>query len=412
MTSETDIREATATVRGYLYQFDATICSIVQLNEQDTLTIEGIEDYDVGRINLSELFQCKYYSSQRLTNATIRDAILPMIRGFVSLDAAARAQRRFHLYGYFKDSSPGEKTLTSGELKQILVRRQRAGSSSESREMEMIDVQSELRASDDDVAAFAGLLTIHICEEYDAHRLKTVHALRKHFGVTQLEAEAFLYPSALTFVSSLAANPDRVARQISKANFTKEVNPSRSLYNAWTLREKGATGYCAGLRRTQFSAQNVDAMHRFFVVEALEDSSDNELLTLCHVLRKKWSSHGVRRKPDSERYLPFIYFKGLPPERLVKIKSSLQRDGVSFVDGYPFLGADFNIEQLCSHQTFQNQISLRILHSDEALRQSIASVKGRRCVYEFFFEKPILSVQLCSHVSMPVTSISMISNIV
>jgi hypothetical protein len=412
MTSETDIREATATIRGYLYQFDATIYSILHMHDQGTLTIEGIEDFDIGNANLSELFQCKYYSSQRLTNSTIRDAILPMMRSYVSADQAARAKLRFHLYGYFKDSQPEERIISAHKLKEILIRRQRANSSSHSRKMKVIDVQSELKASDDDIAAFAGLLKIHICEEYDNHKLKSIFSLKKHFGVTQLEVEAFLYPSAMTFISNLAANPDRAARQISKELFTKQISPSRSLYNVWTLREKGANGYCAALRRTHFSAQNIDAINRFFVVEALKGSSESEILTLCHVLRKKWSSYSVRRKPDSERYAPFIYFKGLSFERLVKLKTSLQRDDVSFVDGYPFLGADFNMEHLCSCQTFQNQISLRILHSDESLHEVITSLKGRQCVYEFFFEKPILSDLPCAHVSIPVTSISMISNIV
>lgn len=410
MTRETNVREATAAVRGYVYQFDATIGSILELRENDSLTIEGIEDFDIGSANFSELFQCKYCSSQRLTPATIRDAILPMIRGFVALDPNARALRRYHLYGYFKDSHPEEKNLTLHQLKQSLIRRERTDSPS--KEMKVIDLQRELGASDDDLIAFARLLKIHICQEYTAHREMVVTALKKHFGVSQIEAEAFLYPSALTLVTKVAANPDGGARRLSKATFCERINPSRALYNSWTLREKGPKSYCADLRRAHFSAQNVDTAHRFFVVEAFNASIDNELITLCHNLRKKWSSHAVRRKPEAERYAPFVYLRGLAPQRLVSLKSRLQSDGVAFVDGYPFLGAQFNIEQVCSQQTLDNQLSLRILDSDETLHQSIARVKGRRWIYEFFLEKPTFSVETCSSVSIPVTSISMISEII
>jgi hypothetical protein len=104
-------RDASATIQGFLYQFDATILSILELQEDDSLTIEGIEDFDVFSKDMSELFQCKYYEATRLTRSTIRDAIMPMLKGFLLLDGKERTIRRFHLYGHFKDSAPEERTL-------------------------------------------------------------------------------------------------------------------------------------------------------------------------------------------------------------------------------------------------------------------------------------------------------------
>lgn len=57
MTTQTENRDASATIRGYLYQFDATISAIVTLGVQDILTVEGIEDFDIDRGQLSDLFQ-------------------------------------------------------------------------------------------------------------------------------------------------------------------------------------------------------------------------------------------------------------------------------------------------------------------------------------------------------------------
>ena len=56
LTLEAHDREATATIRGYSYQFDATILHILSLRGNETLVVEGIEDFDIESVNLSQLF--------------------------------------------------------------------------------------------------------------------------------------------------------------------------------------------------------------------------------------------------------------------------------------------------------------------------------------------------------------------
>jgi hypothetical protein len=45
--TEPPSREATASIRGYLYQFDATIKAILSLKDDQALTVEDIEDFDI-----------------------------------------------------------------------------------------------------------------------------------------------------------------------------------------------------------------------------------------------------------------------------------------------------------------------------------------------------------------------------
>lgn len=413
MSIQTDNREATATIRGYLYQFDATVLAILGLKNNDILTIEGIEDFDVECGDLSNLFQCKYYAAQRLTPATIRDAILPMLKGFISVDKPSHSELRYHLYGYFKDTQPGEKRLNSVELKKSLIRRERITPPSGEARTEVIDIQEEIGASDEDIERFVQRLTIHTCTEYDEHKKDVVHALQTEFRVSRDEAEQYLYPTAFTLVSGLAANPDRKARQISRKLFFQQVQPSRALYNAWTLREKGEVAYCSSIRRKYFSDQNIDAVHRFFVIETLPETTDADLLFLLRTLQRKWSSHRTRRKPNAERYAPYIYFNSLPPERLVALKQILHKDGTIFVDGYPFLGAEFSVNHLSTPQTYENQISLRLVSSEDDLRQSLEGVHGMRSIYEFFVNTRIGAFPSAQQVVIiPVTSMSMVTQIV
>jgi hypothetical protein len=411
MSTDNVNRDACATIQGYLYQFDATILSILDLQDNDSVTVEGIEDFDVFRKNISELFQCKYYEAARLTRSTMRDAILPMIKGFLRLNSKERATRRFHLYGYFKDSVPEEKTLSGDEIKKSLIRKKHTTRSGTSH-LDVIDVQKEIGATDQDILHFSTQLTIHITEEYSGHKRKVIEALKKCCKTTLHEAEGFLYPSARTIISSIAAAKDPAARQLTKAAFISLITPSRALYNAWSLRELGEKTYCASLRTHYFSQRNIDAAHRIFVIDSALATTNAELLSICYALHRKWSSHRFRRKPDSERYVPFVFFRGLPADRLVAMKTLLQDEGVRFVDGYAFLGSTFSVEQLCIQQTYSNQLSLRIVTSAEDLASTVETIKGRRLIYDFFGDKPMNGSGNCTLISIPVTSVSMIDNII
>lgn len=412
MNPTADNREATAAIRGYIYQFDATISSILDLDDTGELTVEGIEDFDIECGNLCDYFQCKYYAASRLTPATIRDAILPMLQRFLSLDEPSRKRRRYHLYGYFKDSSPGDTTLTAAELKRSLVRRERRKLPSGKMKTILINVQTEIGATESDIKLFSRHLTVHVCDEYEQHKKEVVEALKKAFCVSQFEAEGYLYPSALTLVSRLAVAATRSARKINRAAFVNRLRPSRALFNTWALREKGQDVFCRTIRRKHFSVTNIDAVHRLFVIETPAEATNAELLAFIHSLRSKWSSHRVRRKPDAERYAPYIYFRSLSDDRLVALKATLHQEGVSFVDGYAFLGASFSPGHLRSPQSYENQISLRFINSASDLSESLQQLRGARSVYEFFVDSPITNNITCQHVIIPITSISMISQMI
>ena len=328
MTTPSHSRDATATIRGYMYQFDATIRAILKLSEDEHLDVEGIEDFDIGGDDPTDLFQCKYYAAKRLTPAELRDAVLPMLKGFLTLDESVRKTRRFHLYGHYKDSSHGVSHPTLQELKSALVQRKRVPMAGGKTQTQVINLQAKLGATDSDLRNFAQKLTIHIGEEYEKHKQETVAALKAEMAMTAVEAKEHLYPSALSLVTALATGASRAKRRTTKAKFCSQLMPSRTLFSAWLLREMGDSAFCRDMRQRHFSRQNVDAAHRFFIVDCTHPVEEADLLSLLHALRHKWSSHTVRRKPDAERYAPYIYFRGLSDSALIAIKSSLQGDDI------------------------------------------------------------------------------------
>ena len=301
---------------------------------------------------------------------------------------------------------------TLQELKVALVQRKRVQGTDCKTQTQVIKLQSTLGATDADLRDFAKKLTIHIGPKYEKHKQETVDALKAEMAATAVEAKEHLYPSALSLVTALASGDSQVKRRTTKANFCSQLMPSRTLLSAWLLREMGDSVFCRDMRQRHFSRQNVDAAHRFFIVDCTHPVAEADLLSFLLALRRKWSSHTVRRKPDAERYAPYIYFRGLCDSVLIALKSSLQGDGIRFVDGFAFAGASFNAEQVATPQTYSNRISLRFLNCKEDMFATLSSVTGQRIIYEFFLDTPLVVDAGVRYTALPVNSIPMIEQII
>ena len=68
-------RNANDTILGYFYQFDKTIIEILkQTDDNNIITIEGIEDIDVDKSNEIETIQCKYHEALEYNHSQIKKA--------------------------------------------------------------------------------------------------------------------------------------------------------------------------------------------------------------------------------------------------------------------------------------------------------------------------------------------------
>ncbi|MCK4821457.1 hypothetical protein KA005_37170, partial [bacterium] len=372
MAESINNREASATIRGYIYQFDATIRKILASDARDLCTVEDVEDFDIHASDLSSYFQCKYYAAQKLTASVLRDAILPMLKNYVGLNLSERSNKRYFLYGHFKESSYTNGEITSESLKTILVRREKLQSESDEKSYRTINVQDEIGATDDDLEGFVLQFSLELCSEYEEHKKTVVDELSSILSVSQLEAESYIYPSALTLISTLACKKTVENRTISKETFLQKVQPNRALYSLWSLRERSQRAYCREMRTRYFSRVNIDPEARFFILEFPEGTPETDIRQTLLVIRKKWSSHMARRKPDKDRYAPYIFLSNTPPENLANIKKTLHQEGYVFLDGHSFKESDFSVTSISQQQTYQNKISIRFINNEDNLRSCLA----------------------------------------
>ncbi|WP_234452679.1 hypothetical protein [Pseudomonas sp. MF6747] len=76
-------RSAVDTIRGYFYQFDLSIFSVLQLaSPDDSIEIECTEDIDIRTASEITATQCKYYAKTEYNHSVIKDAIKHMVSHF------------------------------------------------------------------------------------------------------------------------------------------------------------------------------------------------------------------------------------------------------------------------------------------------------------------------------------------
>lgn len=412
MTETFNNREASATIRGYIYQFDATIRKILAANGEDTCTVEDVEDFDIHTSDLSSYFQCKYYAAQKLTASVLRDAILPMIKNHVSLNPSLRSNKRYFLYGHFNDSSYASTDITLDTFKTILVRREKVQDESGEITYNTINIQDEIGATDSDLEEFILQFSLELCSEYEEHKNTVVDELASNLNVSQLEVECYVYPSALTLISNLACKRTAEDRTITKEEFLQKVKPNQVLYSLWSLREKSQRTFCREMRSRYFSKVNIEPEERFFVLDFPGGTSETEIFQTLSAIRRKWSSHTVRRKPDRDRYAPYVFLCKIAPDKLANIKKNLLKEGCVFCDGYPFQYSEFSVSSISQQQTYQNKISMRFLNCEDDLLNCLNTLNQPRSIYQFFVENPLKIEAEIPQVCIPITSPSMIKDII
>lgn len=119
-------RDAVDTITGYYYQFDYYILQLIGLsNDNDTVTIEGIEDVDISDENELIAVQCKYYAKTEYNHSVIAKPIRLMLKDYVSR-TPQKKNIRYKLYGKYQsghDKYPGTLNVDFAKKTCLLIRK-------------------------------------------------------------------------------------------------------------------------------------------------------------------------------------------------------------------------------------------------------------------------------------------------
>ncbi|TAG80328.1 MAG: hypothetical protein EAZ24_02950 [Burkholderiales bacterium] len=380
-------RSATATIKGYFYQFDQTIVRLLEGSKQASVTVEGIEDIDLEDGNDSAYVQCKYYEGTEYNHSVIKEAVIHMLRHFHAARFPSGRAIKYRLYGHYKGGQHKLKLpLTDDFLKANFL--------TFTKDKVEHKVHDELGLMQPQLAAFRTLLDIDVnALSYDAQQNKLLGLLKLAIPeCSDVDAKVFYYPSAINVIQGLAIQADEEKRKITKERFLREVNRKDVIFSAW-LREKFGAEYYARLIRRKyfyFGKTKMPKASRFFVIDMAGEYDVSKATQMMVRMAEFFSHKELVRTPPADRFCPYVLLRGLTLAELVDLKKSLWHQGVAFSDGYPFQGADFSPKTLTADPTKEQLWRIKLVPSEDQLAPIIAAVTGSVIeIYDFYKTTPL-----------------------
>ena len=409
-------REATASIRGYLYQLDAALLEILNAGLDERVIIEGIEDFDHYTDEGVIYGQVKYYAAQSLTDSVLRDPLHKLFVHFHGLQEAQRTGRKYLLYGHFSEVKIDIGELAVERFKSVMEYRKEVKAADGTKSYEKKSLLDGMAAPDELIETFCKSFSIQISTEFSEHRNLVIEAIRKNQSVSGIEAEGFHYPMAFNFIATLATKKDHNDRKVTLRDLQELFKGTQAIHNRWLLREKEASEYAKHMKRLYFSTTNAAGVVRAFIIEC---SAATDCSVVCDQLRaigKSWSSAKTRRIQNSERYAPFVLLRGADEKLIMQVKNELFDTGTFFVDGFPYRGSPFRVDHVNSEQTQEHQIEIRLVDDVDQLLDALAGAGRKLChIYDFFLERPAVMAlpgPKARMYSIPVSSISTITQII
>ncbi|HED3891476.1 TPA: hypothetical protein R4229_003910 [Morganella morganii] len=409
-------REATASIRGYFYQLDASLLEILNAGLNESVVIEGIEDFDRYTDEGVIYGQVKYYAEQNLTDSVLRDPLYKLFVHFHGLEKAQRAGRKYLLYGHFSEVKIDIGELSVERFKSVMEYRKEVKAADGTKSYEKKSLLDGMTVPDGLIEAFCKSFSIQISTEFSEHRNLVIEAIRENQNVSKFEAEGFHYPMAFDYIATLATKKDHNDRKVTRLDLQELLKGTQAIHNRWLLREKDASEYAKHMKRLYFSLTNGAGIVRAFIIECNAATDGSVVYDQLRAIGNNWSSAKQRRIQNSERYAPFILLRGADEKLTMEVKNMLFDTGTVFVDGFPYRGSPFRIDHVHSQQTQEHQIEIRFVDDVDQLLEVLNGVERKLChIYDFFLERPItmeLPGSKSRMYSIPISSISTITKII
>lgn len=380
-------RSATATIKGYFYQFDQTILQLLEATKHGSVTVEGVEDIDLDDGDDSAFVQCKYYEGTEYNHSVIKEAVIHMLRHFHAAGCPGDQVFKYRLRGHYNGGQHKlTLPLTDEFLKEHFL--------TYTKEKKVHKVHEELAITDVQFDAFRALLEIDVNAlsygDQQAHLLKLLESEIPECTTT--DALSFFYPAAINVVQGLAIEADEAKRKITKDQFIKAINRKDVVFSAWLREHLGREYFARMVRRRYFyfGRTKMPKASRFFVIDMGNDYDVEKASRMLVRLGQFFSHKEHQRTTASDRFCPYVLLRGVTHEQLAELKERLWTQRVAFTDGYPFRHAEFSPVMLAADPSKDNLWTIKFVPDEQQLAQTIAACTGSVIeVYDFYMDSPL-----------------------
>ena len=380
-------RSATATIKGYFYQFDQTIVRLLEATKHGSVMVEGVEDIDLDDGDESAFVQCKYYEGTEYNHSVIKEAVIHMLRHFHAAGCPSGQAFRYRLHGHYRGGQHKlTLPLTDEFLKEHFL--------TYTKEKQVHRVHEELKITDAQLADFRGLLDIDVnALSYADQQAKVCKLLASEIPeCTSGDALTFFYPVAINVLQGLAIEADEVKRKITKDQFLKAINRKDVVFSAWLREHLGREYFARMIRRKYFyfGKTKTPKAARFFVIDMTDEYDVGKASRMLVRMGQLFSHKEHKQTPAADRFCPYVLLRGLTAEQLIELKACLWTQGVAFTDGYPFQGAEFSPAMLAVDPTKDNLWKIKFVPDEQKLAQIIKGCAGSVVeVYDFYKDSPL-----------------------
>ena len=374
-------RTAVDTIRGYFYQFDLSILSVLQLTSpNDSVEIECVEDLDIRTATEVTATQCKYYAKTEYNHSVIKDAVKHMVSHFKETLSGPKPKISYSIKGHY---ASGQNKLDGGIDVEFLKKHFLTYSEGKGIAKITRFHHSELGLSNADLGDFLNRLTIDVrAKDFDEQYREVLGGIRASFGCTPFSAEYFYYNNALAVIRELSIKATPAERSITKKEFLARINTATVLFNEWFVEKKGKKAHLAALRKEYFTELNVSPYERCFLVEAAASSDlRSDLKDLLFELSRKWAKLSAR---EPVPFCPYIYIHGISNDELLALKQEISTEGFKVVDGHDFQGATFSAHSITQKATYANGVKIKVMNTLACVAQTVDAITKTRRIYQFY----------------------------
>ena len=304
-------RTADYAIQGFLYQFNKTLLSIIESDDDAEIVVEGlIEDIDIHNPTHTTAIQCKYHEGQdKFQLSLLYRPILQMMKHFKNNPSSSII---YKIYCYFPDQKAGSKrSLDEKDARAIL--------SSEDKGLRSLISE----AKDIDLPNFITRFRIEFGVELD-DLIAQVHIKFESHKFDTDEIPALIYPNAIHAIATLSIDHDEARRRVRKQEFLAGLRAAKkTVISRWTLLLKGKS-HILKFKRSELKphmAKNVRRRTFLISPDSLTDFDKDIILFISEFIDKYHSKPAHIETPNFfldcdettfSRLRRRIYEKGIP----------------------------------------------------------------------------------------------------
>ena len=376
-------------LRGYKFQFDRTILEIFN-NSTKTIEIEQLQDYGFD----DYLVQVKYHNTDYTPAQQKQKIKKPLVQLFEQY--LKNKTKNFILFIYLKGISPTKKTLSVAELDAILGKIKKFTAT--------------------DKADFIRRFTLIYAEDFENQYKTVIQKIKAAYSKTEEEAEIYYSVISSHLLEIVTNNPPSVnsKRKTSKSEIDTIIsNGKKLIFKSSYIEIVAKEKQLKQLNKLFFKTSlNTEPHERIFIIEVTPTVEIKILKELVLLLKTKWSKNKTRTIPDTDRFVPLVYFKGIQESVLVDLKTDLQKDGYVINDGYDFMNANFNVNSLNIRPTFTNKLFFKFINKQQDLEELLKNLDRTGEVYQFFINSPVPILFTGKHIEIEIKEIEDIKSII